>query len=105
MVTHNLGVVREFAEYVYVMYAGTIVEHGPVDELLKSPRHPYTAALLAAVPRLDGHSLPRPIAGTVPNFLSPPPGCRSGHAARMRALPVTLRHRCSRLPRGTKWLV
>jgi peptide/nickel transport system ATP-binding protein len=76
MVTHNLGVVREFAEHVYVMYAGTIVEHGPVDELLGSPRHPYTAALLAAVPRLDGHSLPRPIAGTVPNFLSPPPGCR-----------------------------
>ena len=48
MVTHNLGVVREFAEYVYVMYAGTIVEHGPVDELLELPRHPYTAALLAA---------------------------------------------------------
>ena len=76
LVTHNLGVVREFAQRVYVMYAGAIVEHAPVEALFASPRHPYTAALLAAVPRLDGRGLPRPIAGTVPNFLHPPSGCR-----------------------------
>ena len=80
MVTDNLGVVREFVD-VYVMYAGTIVEHGPVDKLLESPRHPYTTALLAAVPRLDGHSLPRPIAGTVPSFSRSRLGVASGDAA------------------------
>jgi peptide/nickel transport system ATP-binding protein len=76
IVTHNLGVVRAFAQRVYVMYAGTIVEHAPVEVLFDAPRHPYTAALLAAVPRLDGRGLPRPIAGSVPNFIDPPHGCR-----------------------------
>jgi peptide/nickel transport system ATP-binding protein len=47
-----------------------------VEALFASPRHPYTTALLAAVPRLDGRGLPRPIAGAVPNFLHLPPGCR-----------------------------
>jgi peptide/nickel transport system ATP-binding protein len=76
IVTHNLGVVREFAQRVYVMYAGTIVEHASVEALFESPRHPYTVALLAAVPRLDGRGLPRPIGGSVPNFIDPPAGCR-----------------------------
>jgi peptide/nickel transport system ATP-binding protein len=76
LVTHNLGVVREFAERVYVMYAGTVVEEAPVAALFRAPRHPYTKALLAAVPRLTGTDLPKPIDGTVPNFVAPPAGCR-----------------------------
>jgi peptide/nickel transport system ATP-binding protein len=76
LVTHNLGVVREFAERVYVMYAGTIVEQAPAAALFEEPLHPYTRALLAAVPRLTGEALPAPIAGMVPDFMAPPPGCR-----------------------------
>jgi len=76
LVTHNLGVVREFAERVYVMYAGTLVEEAPAGELFRAARHPYTQALLAAVPRLTGTELPKPIRGMVPDFISPPEGCR-----------------------------
>ena len=76
VITHNLGVVREFAERVYVLYGGSVVEEADVDTLFNAPRHPYTRALLAAVPRLTGESLPRPIAGVVPDYTAAPPGCR-----------------------------
>ena len=59
LVTHNLGVVREFAERVYVIYRGTIVEEGLVDDIFDNPQHPYTIALLEAVPRLTGDGLPK----------------------------------------------
>lgn len=59
LVTHNLGVVREFAERVYVIYRGTIVEEGLVDDIFNNPQHPYTIALLEAVPRLTGDGLPK----------------------------------------------
>jgi len=58
LVTHNLGVVREFAERVYVIYKGTIVEEGLVDDIFNRPQHPYTIALLEAIPRLTGKGLP-----------------------------------------------
>jgi peptide/nickel transport system ATP-binding protein len=81
-VTHNLGVVAEIADRVAVMYAGRIVETGPVGEVFAQPRHPYTKGLLASVPRL-GHAValkragkPLPtIAGTVPSLRSLPKGC------------------------------
>ena len=76
LITHNLGVVREFAHRVYVMYAGTIVEEAAVETLFSSPTHPYTRALLEAVPRLSGDGLPRPIDGMVPDYLAAPAGCR-----------------------------
>ncbi len=76
LISHNLGVVRRFAERVYVMYAGTIVETAPTAALFAAPTHPYTTALLEAVPRLTGGALPRPIPGGVPNFFTPPQGCR-----------------------------
>jgi ABC-type dipeptide/oligopeptide/nickel transport system ATPase component len=59
LVTHNLGVVREFAERVYVIYKGNIVEEGLVEDIFNSPKHPYTVALLEAIPRLTGEGLPK----------------------------------------------
>jgi peptide/nickel transport system ATP-binding protein len=76
LITHNLGVVRNFAQRVYVMYAGSIVEEAPVADLFAAPRHPYTQALFAAVPRLTGAHLPVGIEGGVPDYRDPPPGCR-----------------------------
>ena len=76
IITHNLGVVREFAQRVYVMYAGSIVEEADVDTLFHAPRHPYTRALIEAVPRLTGETLPRPIEGVVPDYTAAPVGCR-----------------------------
>ena len=76
LITHNLGVVREFAERVYVMYAGNIVEEATTEELFRNPRHPYTQALLRAVPRLSVKASPSGIDGNVPNYVTPPPGCR-----------------------------
>lgn len=57
-ISHNLGVVREFADRVYVIYRGRIVEHGPSAALFDTPRHPYTRALMAAVPRITGGGIP-----------------------------------------------
>lgn len=57
-VSHSLGVVREFADRVYVIYKGRIVEQGPTEALFEDPLHPYTRALLKAVPRLTGGGIP-----------------------------------------------
>jgi len=76
LITHNLGVVRGFAHRVYVMYAGTVVETASTAALFAAPRHPYTKALFAAVPRLTGDGLPDGIDGGVPDYANPPPGCR-----------------------------
>lgn len=57
-ISHNLGVVREFADRVYVIYKGRIVEHGPADTVFAEPGHPYTRALMAAVPKLTGGGIP-----------------------------------------------
>jgi oligopeptide/dipeptide ABC transporter ATP-binding protein len=73
-ITHDLGVVAQVADRVAVMYAGRVVEHGPVMEVLRAPRHPYTAGLLRAAPRLVREKL-APIPGTVPSLAALPPGC------------------------------
>ena len=57
-ISHNLGVVREFADRVYVIYKGRIAEQGPTAALFEDPRHPYTRALLDAVPRITGEGIP-----------------------------------------------
>jgi len=78
MITHNLGVVAGMADRVVVMYGGRVAEVGTVDEIFEQPRHPYTWALLRAVPRLDQSARNRrlqSIAGSPPNMLHPPPGC------------------------------
>ncbi len=74
-ITHNIGVVEYLADEVAVMYLGRIVERGTVAEVLGSPRHPYTQALLAAVPKLDGERYTVKAEGELPSPVSPPSGC------------------------------
>jgi len=78
LITHNLGVVAEMCDDVAVMYAGRIVEHANVAELLQRPRMRYTEALLQSVPKIDspGHIRLPVIPGQPPSLLSPPAGCR-----------------------------
>lgn len=76
-ITHDLGVVAGMAERVIVMYAGFIVEEAVVDDLYENPQHPYTLALLGALPRVDRRRDRRlkSISGAPPNLLIPPGGC------------------------------
>ena len=79
-ITHNLGVVSEIADRVAVMYAGRVVEEGDVMAVFAAPRHPYTKALMASIPRIGAHRNAAEdrltsIAGTVPSPSALPPGC------------------------------
>ena len=76
-ITHNLGVVAEICDKVSVMYAGKMVEQGPVDDIFYKPGHPYTMGLLRSMPRVDAESYERliPIEGTPVDMLNPPEGC------------------------------
>lgn len=76
LITHSLGLVREWTERVYVMYAGVMVETADTAELFKNPLHPYTRGLMAAVPKLTGEGIAAGIAGRIPEYLNPPSGCR-----------------------------
>ncbi|MFQ5589990.1 MAG: ABC transporter ATP-binding protein [Phycisphaerae bacterium] len=77
VITHDLGVVARIADYVYVMYAGRIVEHAPADALLADPRHPYTRGLMRCAPRFRGAGDKLDvIPGAVPDPAHFPPGCR-----------------------------
>jgi peptide/nickel transport system ATP-binding protein len=73
-ITHDLGVVAETCDRVAVMYAGDIVEVGPVDEIFHNPSHPYTYALLESIPQEDKERL-TPIEGNVPDLIDMPEGC------------------------------
>jgi oligopeptide/dipeptide ABC transporter ATP-binding protein len=78
-ITHDLGIVAQMAGRVAVMYSGRVVESGPVRDIFHNPAHPYTRALLDAVPRLgaiDRGRRIKPIAGSVPNIFDAPGGCR-----------------------------
>ncbi|MCB9422392.1 MAG: ABC transporter ATP-binding protein [Ardenticatenaceae bacterium] len=76
-ITHDLGVVAGLAEKVIVMYAGSIAEMAPVDDLYEAPRHPYTLGLLGSLPRLDAetHEELASIDGMPPDLTQMPPGC------------------------------
>jgi oligopeptide transport system ATP-binding protein len=77
LITHDLGVVAGICSRVAVMYAGTIIEIGTVDEIFYNPVHPYTWGLLKSVPRLDEgeHHKLSSIEGQPPDLFSPPKGC------------------------------
>jgi oligopeptide transport system ATP-binding protein len=74
LVSHDLGVVRHVADRVAVMYLGRIVEEGPAEDVLGAPRHPYTRALVAAMP--GAQTKTPPLEGDVPSPIAPPSGCR-----------------------------
>jgi peptide/nickel transport system ATP-binding protein len=77
-ISHDLNVVRFMADRVMVMYLGKIAELGLAEVILQSPRHPYTAALLASMPSMDpdNRTAEAPLMGDPPNPIDPPPGCR-----------------------------
>ncbi len=76
LVTHDMGVIAETADRVAVMYAGRLVEIGPVDQVVRAPRHPYTAGLMASIPRMGRREETlRQIEGSMPRLGAIPPGC------------------------------
>jgi oligopeptide/dipeptide ABC transporter ATP-binding protein len=76
-ISHDLGIVRHISDRVAVMYLGRVVEQAPTPQLWATPRHPYTQALIRAIPRHDGSGLlPEALAGEVPDPADPPSGCR-----------------------------
>jgi oligopeptide/dipeptide ABC transporter ATP-binding protein len=80
IITHDMGVIAEAADHVAVMYAGQIVEQAPTEELFDNPEHPYTEALLGALPQLEGENVRLgrllSIPGRPPDLIAPPEGCR-----------------------------
>jgi oligopeptide/dipeptide ABC transporter ATP-binding protein len=86
LITHNMGVVAGLCSRVIVMYAGRIVEEGPVDQIFKNPQHPYTWSLLQSIPRLDSDRKDRllSIEGLPPDLIKPPHGCRFNPRCRFK---------------------
>jgi len=76
LISHALGAVKGLVDRVYVMYAGSMVEAAKTEDLFNDPLHPYTKALFDAVPKLTGGGISLGIPGRIPNYLSPPTGCR-----------------------------
>ena len=77
MITHNLGVVAELCDYVYVMYAGKVMEQSDINELFDKPYHPYTDGLMRSMPKINStNTRLYSIKGVVPNLLRLPKGCR-----------------------------
>ena len=75
-ITHDLGVIAQTADKVSVMYLGRLIEEGPVREVIRNPKHPYTRGLIAALPKLDDLDAPlTPVAGDIPSPLERPAGC------------------------------
>jgi len=76
-VSHDLAVIAQTCDHVAVMYAGQVVEHGPIEAVFKEPRHPYTLSLLRSVPHVDVvRERLATIPGSPPDLAAPPPGCR-----------------------------
>ncbi|MGA8904617.1 MAG: ABC transporter ATP-binding protein [Candidatus Bathyarchaeia archaeon] len=79
LITHNIAVAKYMADFVAVMYAGSVVEYGPCKEVISKPRHPYTIALISSAPVPDPTTrnlLQTEIKGEVPSAIDPPPGCK-----------------------------
>jgi peptide/nickel transport system ATP-binding protein len=76
MITHDISIMSEMSDRIAVMYAGRIAEIGPTQQILESPMHPYTQALLRAIPDIGTNDEIRGIPGSPPSLSSPPSGCR-----------------------------
>ncbi|MCC6456534.1 MAG: ABC transporter ATP-binding protein [Caldilineaceae bacterium] len=75
LIGHDMGLMAQFADHVGVMYAGKLVEEGPVRQIFAQPQHPYTQLLMDSLPSLDSRDMSGGVAGQPPNLLAPPPGC------------------------------
>jgi oligopeptide/dipeptide ABC transporter ATP-binding protein len=75
MITHDMGIIADMTERVTIMYAGKVMEAADTKTIFREPKHPYTEALLAAVPRVDQRRLLEVIPGNIPNLIEPPSGC------------------------------
>jgi peptide/nickel transport system ATP-binding protein len=76
LITHDLSIISEIADKVGIMYAGEIIEFGSAEQVYSKPKHPYTQALIAAIPRLRGDKKIMYVKGNPPNLLNPLKGCR-----------------------------
>jgi len=76
LVSHALGMLSEFVDRIYVMYAGQMIESGRAEEIFFDPKHPYTRALVASAPKLIGKWEAEALFGRVPDYVNPPEGCR-----------------------------
>jgi len=76
MITHDMGIIAELTQRVEVLYAGMVAEVAETHSLFNKPNHPYTEALLGAVPRIDQRKDLKVIPGNIPNLIEPPSGCR-----------------------------
>ena len=91
-ITHDMSVISEICDRVYVMYAARVQEEAPVTELFENPLHPYTQALLECIPRVDSkHQNIQPIPGEMPDLTSPPAGCRFEPRCRFRTARCAVR--------------
>ena len=104
LITHSLGIVREWTQRVYVMYAGGMVETARTDDLFERPLHPYTQGLLKAVPKLTGEGIAKGIPGRIPDYLNPPKGCRFNTRC-PHVMPVCKKERPGFFDRGNDHLV
>jgi len=75
LIGHDMGLIAQFADTIGVLYAGALVEYGPIDDVLDDPQHPYTRLLIESLPSLDGKRELKGIAGLPPALLDLPPGC------------------------------
>jgi peptide/nickel transport system ATP-binding protein len=75
LIGHDMGLMAQFADKVGVMYAGKLVEEGPVRQIFAQPQHPYTQLLMESLPSLESRQMSRGVSGQPPSLLAPPPGC------------------------------
>jgi peptide/nickel transport system ATP-binding protein len=102
-ISHDLSVVEHIADRIVIMYLGRVVESAPTTDLFAGPKHPYTRALLAEVPRLDQRKRDfTPIAGEIPSPLDPPPGCHF-HPRCPLALPICKTKAPALIERQPSW--
>lgn len=98
MITHDMGIIAKMTTRVVVMYAGNVCEIAKTEDLYNHPRHPYTASLLAAVPRLDRKKTLTIIPGNIPNLIEPPSGCRFHPRCEYAT------DRCAEAPPALEWV-
>ena len=101
-ISHDLGVVRYLSDRIAVLYLGRLMELGPAERVFSGPHHPYTEALLSAVPTIEGAERPRiKLQGEIPSAANPPSGCVF-HTRCPRKLARSARRRSRRWPRPSR---